>query len=124
MEQRRTHLGWALLIAVLALLFCGVGMAEGNKRKLNLTFWNVPDHVTLYNVQNGLYPGFYPDGKLYFDICFDDYSTPITDTITLTLEKKVSDTSVINITNMEVRSYDDTILRWAYVSYKPVANGE
>ena len=45
MTQRRTGLFWALFAAILAMLLCSVGAAEGEERKLVLD--DLPDTITL-----------------------------------------------------------------------------
>ena len=46
MTQHRTSLFWALFAAILAMLLCSVGVAEGEERKL--VFDDLPDTVNLY----------------------------------------------------------------------------
>ena len=67
MTQRRTGLFWALFAAILAMLLCSVGAAEGEERKL--VFDDLPDTVNLYT-------GDQTDAHGYLNIFAntDDYS--------------------------------------------------
>ena len=70
MTQRRTGLFWALFAAILAMLLCSIGLAEGSADELSLD--GVPESVTLYTDTTS--PHVSPSGTLRFKAAFKDLS--------------------------------------------------
>lgn len=118
MTQRRTGLFWALFAAILAMLLCSVGAAEGSADELSLD--GVPESVTLYT--DTASPHVSPSGTLRFKATFKDSNSTISD-LKVTLEPKGSNDAIIGDIAIDVRPNGDKKVWWVYISYSPVSVG-
>lgn len=118
MTQRRTGLFWALFAAILAMLLCSVGLAEGSADELSLD--GVPESVTLYT--DTASPHVSPSGTLRFKAAFKDSNSTISD-LKVTLEPKGSNGAIIGDITIDARPNGDKKVWWVYISYSPVSVG-
>lgn len=118
MTQRRTGLFWALFAAILAMLLCSVGVAEGSTDELSLD--GVPESVTLYT--DTASPHVSPSGILRFKAAFKDSNSTISD-LKVTLEPKGSNDAIIGDIAIDARPNGDKKVWWVYISYSPVSVG-
>ena len=118
MTQRRTGLFWALFAAILAMLLCSVGLAEGSADELSLD--GVPESVTLYT--DTASPHVSPRGTLRFKAAFKDSNSTISD-LKVTLEPKGSNDAIIGDIAIDARPNGDKKVWWVYISYSPVSVG-
>lgn len=118
MTQRRTGLFWALFAAILAMLLCSVGLAEGSADELSLD--GVPESVTLYTDTTS--PHVSPSGTLRFKAAFKYSNSTISD-LKVTLEPKGSDGAIIDDIAIDARPNGDKKVWWVYISYSPVSVG-
>ena len=118
MTQRRTGLFWALFAAILAMLLCSVGLAEGSADELSLD--GVPESVTLYT--DTASPHVSPRGTLRFKAAFKDSNSTISD-LKVTLEPKGSNGAIIGDIAIDARPNGDKKVWWVYISYSPVSVG-
>lgn len=118
MTQRRTGLFWALFAAILAMLLCSVGVAEGSTDELSLD--GVPESVTLYT--DTASPHVSPSGTLRFKAAFKDSNSTISD-LKVTLEPKGSNDAIIGDIAIDARPNGDKKVWWVYISYSPVSVG-
>lgn len=119
MTQHRTSLFWALFAAILALLLCSVGAAEGSTDELSLD--GVPESVTLYT--NTASPHVSPSGTLRFKAAFKDNNSTIISDLKVTLEPKGSNDAIIGDIAIDARPNGDKKVWWVYISYSPVSVG-
>ena len=115
MTQRRTGLFWALFAAILAMLLCSVGLADGEERKLVLD--DLPDPVTL--LLSSEREGQLSIGRIgYLGIYarFDDGTT--IDKVDFKLVQKDPYNNVISITDKHFEKNSVTI------SYSPIKVGQ
>ena len=118
MTQRRTGLFWALFAAILAMLLCSIGLAEGSADELSLD--GVPESVTLYTDTTS--PHVSPSGTLRFKAAFKDSNSTISD-LKVTLEPKGSNGAIIGDIAIDARPNGDKKVWWVYISYSPVSVG-
>lgn len=118
MTHRRTGLFWALFAAILAMLLCSVGLAEGSADELSLD--GVPESVTLYT--DTASPHVSPSGTLRFKAASKDSNSTISD-LKVTLEPKGSNGAIIGDIAIDARPNGDKKVWWVYISYSPVSVG-
>ena len=118
MTQHRTGLFWALFAAILAMLLCSVGVAEGSTDELSLD--GVPESVTLYT--DTASPHVSPSGTLRFKAAFKDSNSTISD-LKVTLEPKGANDAIIGDITIDARPNGDKKVWWVYISYSPVSVG-
>ena len=117
MTQRRTGLFWALFAAILAMLLCRVGAAEGEERKLVLD--DLPDTVNLYKGEQ-----IGADKRGHINVCAHTNDWSAIDKVDFAFICREPENNVLCYTEKYFHSYDNKESWHMSVSYAPACIGK